>query len=118
MSDYQLPAKTPGFPRIRWHQRSDGRFSAEWEVEHSGGDRLLPLALRAEVGVDILLSSPSENRLLVQLVSDAKSIQPEVYSVFYQLIRPAFERGLIARIEGGDLEVHRYIIEGTSDEPF
>ena len=63
--------------------------------------------------MDVVLSTRSEDVLLVTLVSDTKSILPEVYSVFYRLIRPAFDGGLVTRIEGGDLDVHRYIIEGT-----
>lgn len=115
MSQYQLPAPGPGFPKIRWEQRPDGRFVAEWVVGLvASAPSLLPLALASASEVEVEISFPPGISFTVRLVSRAKSIQPEVYSVFYALIRPSLERGLITSIEGGPLEVHRYIIEGTA----
>ena len=115
MSEYQVSFEGPArFPEIRWSQRPDGRFCAEWSVELlATAPSPLPLALRLTGDVDIEISQPRAGVLVVRLVSDAKSTRPEVFSVFYLLIRPAFERGFIAAIEGGDLDVHRYFIEAT-----
>ncbi len=115
MSGYSLPSPGPGFPKIRWWQRPDGRYVAEWVVKLvPTAPSPVPLALALTNGVDIEIMATPDSGLILRLVSDAKSLRPDVYSVFYQLIRPAFEQGLIASVEGGDLDAHRYIVLGTA----
>lgn len=116
MSNYKLPDRGPGFPRIRWHRGADGRFEAEWLVELvATAPACIPLAIRRTNDVEIHLSFPREHTLLVRLNSRLKPIRPEVYAVFYQLIQPSFDLGFVASIEGGDLSVHEYVIRGTAN---
>jgi len=101
VSTYRL-SDEPGFPAIRWHRREDGLFVAEWEVTYDG-DGPLPLALVPEPDVEIRIARLAPQRIRVSLTARMKPIRPEVYSVFYRLIRPAFDDGRLVEIEGGDL---------------
>lgn len=113
MSNYPTPTVGPGFPKIRWSKDPDGTYWAEWLVKLSSEVKTLPLSMAMRSDVLLELSFREGDTLLVKLRSSMKPIRPEVYSHFYQLIRPAFEQGLILNIEGGDMAVHRYVIEGT-----
>lgn len=113
MNGYQAPSSGPGFPEIRWSAGPDGIYIAEWLVGFLGEAELLPLALATRSGIRFELSLQERGVLRVALHSSMKPNRPEVYGCFYQLIRPAFDQCLILSIEGGEMNVHRYVIEGT-----
>jgi hypothetical protein len=117
MSDYKFsPGGPTKFPAIRWKQLDDGRYEAEWLVEFEPRP-VIPLLARLDPSVHVELSFPSGRQMLVRLTSEFKTLRPDVYSVFYQLIRPAFDAGLIRSIEGGDLETHAFTMNGTFTGP-
>lgn len=115
MSEYRPPKFGYSSPQFRWHQRSDGCFEAEWRVELvAPPPSVIPLALRRAEHIDITVSFPHDCILEVKLISRETPLMPHVFSAFYHLIQPAFDRGLILSIEGGPLPLHEFIIRGAA----
>ena len=117
MSGYQAPDGGPGFPEIHWSKTDNGGYRSEWNVRLAGPSKLLPLALAASPGLRVELEFIGEVELIVRILSTMKPNRPEVYSHFYQLLRPAFDAGLIRAIDGGDMAVHAYVFRGTCPGP-